>query len=235
MRFLIVFLFALISQAVALSAGIIDINSSSITNLSQNALPTASLLNRTVASGNVTLDDPRFKKNWHYNDDECKWVIANIPYVNSECTEYCEADTYDRGYYWHHLKYHIKITGNGQDTAKWCDNFKARMMSNCAVEEPAIWSCNSGPLAPEAPELRIWAIDQWASKVVQKPGINIRFDFSPKWEPRDAEHDCVSAAIREATCEGTVFSNGLRCIPTLWRAPDGAVSLMRFVEISPIV
>ncbi|KAI1779816.1 hypothetical protein F4818DRAFT_154370 [Hypoxylon cercidicola] len=146
-----------------------------------------------------------------------KWINT----VQSECTEYCVADSYNRGYRYHRLRYHIKLSGNGQDPNKWCDNIINRMQYDCGVKYPDFYNCNSGR-APELPGLRTWAYDGDTGNIVQKTGVNIRFDFNPWWEPRDAEHDCVRSAIREATCGGTIFTNGLRCMPTMWTAPNGA-------------
>lgn len=115
-----------------------------------------------------------------------------------------------------------KLSSNGQDPATWCDNFKARMMYNCGVGNPDFFNCNTGR-APESLGLRTWIADTSIGQVVQKIGINLRFDFSPWWQPRDAMHDCVRSAIREATCAGTIFRNGLRCTPTMYISPSGSV------------
>ncbi|KAI1660026.1 hypothetical protein F4813DRAFT_386897 [Daldinia decipiens] len=99
------------------------------------------------------------------------------------------------------------ILGDGQDPHIWCDNFKARVMRNCAFWEPDFFNYNIGR-APALP-----GIDSWAATpagVVTMPGINLRFDFSLDWNPRDAQHDRVRSAIREATWAGAVFANGLR-------------------------
>ncbi|KAI1408858.1 hypothetical protein F5Y13DRAFT_98881 [Hypoxylon sp. FL1857] len=217
-QLIILVLLLLISQITAVPAGVTDVASSSIGNLPQ---PTVSS-NGTTISKNMTMTDERYNAGWQYDDAaECLWALKYIPFVSSECTEYCEADSYDRGYKFHRLRYHIKLSGNGQDPNSWCDNFKIRMMYNCAVGKPDFFDCNTGR-APELPGLFTWAYDGYSGEIVQKPGVNLRFDFSPWWEPRDAEHDCVRSAIREATCAGTVFVNGLRCIPTMYKAPDGA-------------
>ncbi|KAI1381681.1 hypothetical protein F4677DRAFT_399347 [Hypoxylon crocopeplum] len=219
MLFLGIVLMALVSQAVAVPAGLVEVGFSTPTNSSGDAQPTTSP-DGTVIFGNATINDERYNENWQYDGtDECSWALKYIPFVSSECTEYCEADTYNWGYRFHRLRYHVKLSGNGQDPNTWCDNFKARMMHNCAVGKPDFFNCNSGR-APELPGLRTWAVDGSTGKVVQKPGVNLRFDFNPWWEPRDAEHDCVRSAIREATCAGAVFTNGLRCIPTMYTVPD---------------
>ncbi|KAI1209963.1 uncharacterized protein F4807DRAFT_79950 [Annulohypoxylon truncatum] len=221
MQFAPVALLSLVVQIIAFPAGVVNVDYSTSTNLSQfNQFLT--LPNGTIISSNITTNNEHYNENWQYDGtDECKWAMNYMPYVSSECTEYCEADTYNWGYRFHRLRYHIKLSGNGQDPVTWCNNFKARMMYNCAVGQPDFFNCNLGR-APELPALRTWAADTSIGQVVQKPGINLRFDFSPRWEPRDAEHDCVRSAIREATCAGTIFRNGLRCIPTMYIAPDGA-------------
>ncbi|KAI0843108.1 hypothetical protein F5Y06DRAFT_256928 [Hypoxylon sp. FL0890] len=225
-QLILLVLLLLISQITAVPAGVIDASFSA----AKSDHPTT-LSNGTTAFENTTINDDRFTENWQYNDaDECKWALAYIPFVSSECTEYCEADSYNRGYRFHRLRYHIKLSGNGQDPNIWCDNFKARMMYDCGVGKPDFFDCNTGR-APPLQGLFTWAFDGYTGSIIQKPGVNLRFDFSPWWEPRDAEHDCVRSAIREATCAGTVFTNGLRCIPTMYKAPDGAPELDEsFVE-----
>ncbi|KAL7628841.1 hypothetical protein AAE478_000356 [Parahypoxylon ruwenzoriense] len=191
---------------------------------SKDVQPATILPNGIALWTNMTINDERFNKNWQFdNPDECDWALKWIPYVSSECTEYCEADTWNLGFSYHRLRYHIKLSGNGQDPDTWCENIRVRMMINCAVRPPDFWNCNSGPRAPELPGLRTWAIDGSIGQVVQKPGINIRFDFSPWWEELDAEHECVKNAIRDATCAGTIFRNGLRCIPTMYTVPPGSL------------
>ncbi|KAI2467242.1 hypothetical protein F4781DRAFT_322904 [Annulohypoxylon bovei var. microspora] len=217
----VVILLSLVLQVVAFPAGITDVGYSTSTNLSEYGQPITSP-NGTIIFRNTTVGDERYNENWQYEGtDECKWASKYMPYVSSECTEYCEADTYNWGYRFHRLRYHIKLSGNGQDPATWCDNFKARMMYNCAVGQPDFFNCNSGR-APELLVLRTWVFDGSNGQIVQKTGINLRFDFSPWWETRDAEHDCVKSAIREATCAGAIFRNGLRCMPTMYVAPSGA-------------
>ncbi|KAI0890394.1 uncharacterized protein GGS22DRAFT_150784 [Annulohypoxylon maeteangense] len=220
MQFIIVIFLSLVSHIVAFQAEAAGVDYSTSANISQYSqlIP---LANGTTFSKNTTGDD-LYHDNWQYEGtDECKWALNYIPYVSSECTEYCEADTYGWGYRFHRLRFHIKLSGNGQEPANWCAMFKARMMYNCAVGAPDFFHCNFGR-APELPSLRTWAADSSTGQVVQKEGLNLRFDFSPAWNPRDAEHDCVRTAIREATCGGTIFRNGLHCIPTMYLAPDGA-------------
>ncbi|KAI1761380.1 hypothetical protein GGR53DRAFT_505880 [Hypoxylon sp. FL1150] len=98
------------------------------------------------------------------------------------------------------------------------------MQSDCNAPYPDFLNCNSGR-APFLHELGSWIWDGDTGKIVWKPGLNLRFDFSPWWESRDAMHDCVRSAIREATCDGTIFTNGLHCIPVLWRNQPGSVSI----------
>ncbi|KAI0117150.1 hypothetical protein F4814DRAFT_448155 [Daldinia grandis] len=200
MSFLILTLLFLGSQTAVYPAVATSVGISNLTFLDDGVWPT-NLPNGTVVFNNVTKGDER--------------VMDYLPVVNSECTEYCEADTYNWGKKYHRLRYHIKLSGNGQDPHVWCDNFKARMMHNCAVREPDFFNCNTGR-APALPGLDSWAATP--AGVVTMPGINLRFDFSPDWNPRDAQHDCVGSAIREATCAGTVFTNGLRCIPVLYKS-----------------
>ncbi|KAI0136094.1 hypothetical protein F4776DRAFT_663944 [Hypoxylon sp. NC0597] len=123
---LILLLFVL--RVVAVPVGVIDASFSALGN-SSNFGQHTTLLNGTIIIKNTTSDDERSNGNWQYDDPaQCWWPSQYIPFVSSECTEYCEADSYDRGYRFHRLRYHIKLSGNGQDPNTWCDNFKARMM-----------------------------------------------------------------------------------------------------------
>ncbi|OTA93528.1 hypothetical protein M434DRAFT_11589 [Hypoxylon sp. CO27-5] len=220
-QLIVLILLLLVSHITTTPVGVIDASFSALGNLS-NPDQYTPLVNSTIIFKNTTSDDERNNDNWQYNDPaKCWWPLQYIPFVSSECTEYCEADSYNRGYRFHRLRYHIKLSGNGQDPNVWCDNFKARMMYDCGVGKPDFFDCNTGR-APVLPGLSTWAYDGDTGQIVQKPGVNLRFDFSPWWEPRDAEHDCVRSAIREATCAGTIFTNGLRCIPTTYKAPDRA-------------
>ncbi|KAI2618923.1 hypothetical protein GGR54DRAFT_630985 [Hypoxylon sp. NC1633] len=214
-------LVSFISKAATVPTGVVDVGSSALSNPSQGDQPSLSSPNGTFIFDNETIGD--YMANGQWDGDECKWVMKYIPFVSSECTEYCEADTYNWGFQYHRLRYHIKLSGNGQKPDLWCLLFNLRMKTNCARGQPDFFECNVGR-AQEYDGLRTWAVDGDTGKVVQRSGINIRFDFSPDWESRDAEHDCVRTAIREATCAGTVFTNGLRCIPTLYTAPSNAVS-----------
>ncbi|KAI1088442.1 hypothetical protein F5B19DRAFT_425857 [Rostrohypoxylon terebratum] len=220
MQFIITVLLSQILWVVAIPAGAADVEYSISTNVTHYTRY-RTLANGTTISENATIHDGRFSENWQYNDTECKWVMSYMPYMSSECTEYCEADSYNWGYRYHRLRYHIKLSANGQDVATWCNNFKARMMYNCGVGNPDFFNCNSGR-AQEWLGLRTWIVDASIGQVVQKIGINLRFDFSPWWQPRDAMHDCVRSAIREATCAGTIFRSGLRCIPTMYISPSGS-------------
>ncbi|KAI1462006.1 hypothetical protein F4805DRAFT_190723 [Annulohypoxylon moriforme] len=230
MKCIIVAFLSLALQVVAFSAGVANIDHSTpvatrtstpFTDLSQYS-QRITITNGTTFSKNITLGDDIYNDNWQYGgNDECKWATTYIPYVSSECTEYCEADSYGWGHRFHRLRFHIKLSANGQDPDRWCMMFKARVMNNCAVGLPDFFHCNFGR-APELKSLRTWAADSSIGEVVQTVGVNLRFDFNPDWNPRDAEHDCVGSAIREATCDGTIFRNGLHCIPTMHLAPDGA-------------
>ncbi|KAI1500080.1 hypothetical protein F5X99DRAFT_410401 [Biscogniauxia marginata] len=154
---------------------------------------------------------------WQYNDLECRWSENWMPGISTECTEWCDIDDRNK-----RLRYHIMISGNGQDPDIWCQNFKMRMKFNCGVHDPDFWNCNGGSRAPEMESLRSWAIDGWAHKAVQVRGVNLRFDFGSGWNPRDAQHDCVRTAIKESTCAGAVWYNGNRCIPVNYVADDNA-------------
>ncbi|KAI1142957.1 hypothetical protein F5Y05DRAFT_137520 [Hypoxylon sp. FL0543] len=203
-QLIVLLLLFLISQTIAVPAGIIDVGFSTTESLPKDNQSTT-LLNGTIISVNTTINDERDTENWQYNDpDVCAWSLKYIPFVNSECTEYCEADTYNDGYRFHRLRYHIKLSGNGQDPNTWCDNFKNRMMYDCGVGNPDFFDCNTGR-APELPGLSTWAYDGDTGNIVQKPGVNLRFDFSPWWELRDAEHDCVRSAIREILRRNCIY------------------------------
>ncbi|KAI0378804.1 hypothetical protein F5Y04DRAFT_140694 [Hypomontagnella monticulosa] len=215
----LVFFLLLASGVIGFPAEVPGTDFSAHANVTEDSYSMISPLNGTVMVNNSTIVDERFNKDWQYDDkNECPWARKYIYSVSSECSEYCEADTYNWGYRFHRLRYHIKISANGQDPKKWCQNFKARMMANCAVGEPDFFDCNTRR-APELTELRVWANDGQTGRMVKKTGMNLRFDFNPWWEPRDAEHACVTSAIRESICAGIVFSNGLRCIPTLYQDP----------------
>ncbi|XXG94481.1 Dihydrodipicolinate synthase [Hypoxylon texense] len=223
---ILVFITLLLSallQVAALPAGVADVG-----------FHAWDALNGTAVNSNITANDSIYNKVWQYNDaDTCFWSSRWISTVESECTEYCEADSYDWGYRYHRLRYHIKLTGNGQDPKTWCDNIIKRVQVNCQVRYPDFYNCNYGR-SPELPVLRTWAFDGDTGKIVQKTGANIRFDFNPWWDPKDNEHECVKKAIREGTCDDTIFSNGLRCIPTLWKAPNGSPEFDEtFVPPSP--
>ncbi|KAI2633626.1 hypothetical protein GGS26DRAFT_53922 [Hypomontagnella submonticulosa] len=220
-RFL-VFLLLLTSGVVSFPAEVAGVGFSALTNVSEHVSSMTSPSNGTAIVNNSTVIDERFNEHWQYNDKHvCPWARKYIQTISSECSEYCEADSYYWGYQFHRLRYHIKISANGQDPKAWCDNFKARMMTNCWAGEPDFFNCNTGR-APELTELRVWVSDGTTGKMTKKTGINLRFDFNPWWEPRDAMHDCVTSAIREATCADMVFDNGLRCIPTMYESPQGA-------------
>ncbi|OTB14300.1 hypothetical protein K445DRAFT_376993 [Daldinia sp. EC12] len=224
MFLLIVLLLSLISQTGAIPAAGTNDSLSTLPSLTSltDGVQLTTLPNGTVIFENVTAGDERFNEHWQYaNNDECQWVMTYIPVVSSECTEYCEADSYNWGHKYHRLRYHIKLSGNGQHPQSWCDNFKARMMRNCAVSRPDFFDCNTGR-APTQPGLDSWAATPVG--VVVMPGVNLRFDFNPDWNPRDAQHDCVRSAIRDATCAGTTFANGLRCIPVLYKSPNAGAS-----------
>ncbi|KAF3055824.1 hypothetical protein GL218_07006 [Daldinia childiae] len=221
MSSLILILLSFISQAAAYPTADTNAGISNLTSLADGIWPT-NLPNGTVVFNNVTAGDERFNEHWQYdNSDECKWAMSYIPFVSSECTEYCDADTYNWGKQYHRLRYHIRLSGNGQDPHLWCDNFRVRMMRDCAVRKPDFFNCNTGR-APASPMLDSWAATP--AGVVKATGINLRFDFSPYWNSRDAQHDCVRSAIREATCAGTVFTNGLRCIPVLYKSPNAGTA-----------
>ncbi|KAJ2989125.1 hypothetical protein NUW58_g3629 [Xylaria curta] len=115
------------------------------------------------------------------------------------------------------LRYHIMMTGNGQDIDAWCENFERRLMYKCDVDEPDFYNCNIGR-APMLPELETYAYDAWEGRVVTMQGINLRFDFTKSWYT-DAYHKCVAETISEVTCRGANQRLGLRCLPVLWRAP----------------
>ncbi|KAI1802760.1 hypothetical protein F4811DRAFT_554487 [Daldinia bambusicola] len=220
MSFLVIFLLSLLSQAAA--ALMIGTNTSLSNTPSLDDVQLTILPNGTLIFSNVPVGDERFNEHWQYdNADECNYVLTYFRVVSSECTEYCEADSYNWGHRYHRLRYHIKLSGNGQSPESWCDNFKARMMRNCAVGQPDFFNCNTGR-APAQPGLDSWAATPVG--VVVAPGVNLRFDFNPDWNPRDAQHDCVRSAIREATCAGTIFTNGLRCMPVLYKSPNAGAA-----------
>ncbi|KAI1394157.1 uncharacterized protein F4822DRAFT_38872 [Hypoxylon trugodes] len=226
-QFIVIFLLSLFSQVATFPADVIETGP-----LVSTSVPSSSF-NGTATLDKVTPDDAYYNGSWQNdNNQECNWATKYMPYVNSECTEYCEADTYNWGYKYHRLRYHIKLSANGQNPTNWCKMFKARMMYNCGVRSPDFFNCNEGR-APNIDALRVWAYDGSSGKIVQKPGINLRFDFNPWWEPRDAMHDCVGSSIREATCAGTVFINGLRCIPVLFATPNGAEVDESYVPPNP--
>ncbi|KAI0465780.1 hypothetical protein F4859DRAFT_527754 [Xylaria cf. heliscus] len=153
---------------------------------------------------------------WQYDRNECIWVRQFYPVVAVTCTEYCMFGlTGNRA----RLRYHIMMTGNGQDVNAWCENFKRRVMFKCDTDEPDFFNCNTG-VAPLLPELETYAYDSWAGKVVTMQGINLRFDFHKSWDI-DNNHLCVAETIAEVTCAGANQRLGLRCLPVLWRAPPG--------------
>ncbi|KAI1121901.1 hypothetical protein F5Y10DRAFT_271628 [Nemania abortiva] len=157
---------------------------------------------------------PIYGNTWQYDREECIWVRQFYPTVAISCTEYCVAGLKgDKA----RLKYHIMMTGNGQDLNAWCENFKRRLMFKCNVGEPDVFDCNTGR-APLDPGLEAYAYDTWEGKVVTMQGINLRFDFTKTWYA-DANHQCVAETISDVTCRGTSQRMGLRCLPVLWRAP----------------
>ncbi|KAI1188941.1 hypothetical protein F5B17DRAFT_429035 [Nemania serpens] len=151
---------------------------------------------------------------WQYNREECLWVRQFYPVVATSCTEYCVAGLKGDNA---RLKYHIMMTGNGQDLDAWCENFKRRVMFKCNVGEPDVFDCNEGR-APLDNGLETYAYDTWEGKVVTMQGINLRFDFTKTWY-RDANHRCVAETISDVTCRGVDQRMGLRCLPVNWRAP----------------
>ncbi|KAI8946065.1 hypothetical protein F4801DRAFT_593638 [Xylaria longipes] len=157
---------------------------------------------------------PIYGNTWQYDREECIWVRQFNPVVATTCTEYCMAQHYS---YRARLRYHIMMTGNGQDLNAWCENFKRRLMFKCNVEEPDFYNCNTG-MAPLLPELETYVYDNWEGKVVTMQGINLRFDFHQSWNV-DANHECVAETISDVTCRGANQRLGLRCLPVLWRAP----------------
>ncbi|KAI1637945.1 hypothetical protein F4809DRAFT_660423 [Biscogniauxia mediterranea] len=187
--------------------------------------------NSTLVLGNDTYHilntGPHFKGPWQYNDLECRWVDNFLPAVSTECTEWCDVDEkYNR------LRYHITLTGTGQDPDVWCQNFRIRVKFNCGFGELDFFKCNQGPQAPEEEGLRSWVADAWSQSSIQVPGVNLRFDFWGNWARRDAtlnlqllkQHDCVRTAMREATCQNVQWLNGNRCIPVNYRTPEYAAS-----------
>ncbi|KAI0447745.1 hypothetical protein F4803DRAFT_180466 [Xylaria telfairii] len=176
-------------------------------------------LNLVSDSDNATIVSralPIYGSSWQYDREECIWVRQFNPVVATTCTEYCMAGLSG---YRSRLRYHIMMTGNGQDIDAWCENFKRRVMFKCNVDEPDFYNCNTG-VAPKLPELETYAYDNWQGKVVTMPGINLRFDFHKSWNA-DANHQCVAETINEVTCAGSNQRLGLRCLPILWIAPDG--------------
>ncbi|TRX93170.1 hypothetical protein FHL15_006038 [Xylaria flabelliformis] len=157
---------------------------------------------------------PIYGNPWQYDREECIWVRQFNPVVATTCTEYCMAGLTG---YRSRLRYHIMMTGNGQDLDGWCENFKRRLMFKCNVDEPDFFNCNTG-VAPLLTELETYVYDTWKGRVVTTQGINLRFDFHRSW-PADAYHQCVAETIGEVTCRGANQRLGLRCLPVLWKAP----------------
>ncbi|KAI0154783.1 hypothetical protein GGR57DRAFT_96245 [Xylariaceae sp. FL1272] len=90
--------------------------------------------------GNSWDDSPRVRRAWQYDGWECMISYQAIPAVTTSCVEWCDAN--DRN---GRLRYHIQITGNGQNTLAWCQMLRLRMRYNC------LWRPSNNPNVSTVP------------------------------------------------------------------------------------
>ncbi|KAI1172794.1 hypothetical protein F4777DRAFT_560186 [Nemania sp. FL0916] len=165
--------------------------------------------NHTLAARVIPINGDSFQ----YDGEECIWVRQFYPISATTCTEYCMAGKTGQQ---QRLRYHIMMTGNGQDPEIWCEYFKGRVQYRCGVPEPDFFNCNTGA-APFDAGLDTYAYDNWAGKTVTSHGVNLRVDFHGNWNA-DNNHECVAQTIKDITCRGVQQRLGLRCLPVNWRA-----------------
>ena len=120
------------------------------------------------------------------------------------------------------------MSGTGQEAQGWCETLSRAVDLHCGGHRP-FWHCNwEDPTSRAKPDERlgVYLVNTWTDKVEYYVGVNLRFDWWGGWDKTDAMHGCVERAIKDATCQGMEFTNGLHCMPATHIEPDDGVSLL---------
>ncbi|EOD52377.1 hypothetical protein GTA08_BOTSDO11510 [Neofusicoccum parvum] len=141
-------------------------------------------------SANVT--ETSIEKRFEVLPEDCQWAqyfVGNI-------------DCY---YKWSNgqnfLNYVIQITPTGQDSDGWCEGIRDNIQGECG-RRVEISGCNKDW---EWKEIR----NPETGEIARAHGIDMNFHWDWPWETSDDETQCVTTAIKKATCgASTIWNNG---------------------------
>lgn len=166
-------------------------------------------------------------------DPDCVWAGARVAATWLQCTSDISYGELPVQRYRQSsrkpptLKYHIEMSGTGQNVTRWCEAIMEAIPTTCGPRAVKDVVCRvSGTLGE-------WVFDSESNnQIVLAPGLDLEFEmgytFPSSFSGLDHDHGCMSTAIAVGTCPQVQIMNGAVCYSKGFVYPedyDGDTSL----------